>query len=221
MKNLVLVLLVLGIALAGLQAQASANLITDPGLENGGTAIAIKENVTDWTWSGGANGDSFYSPDVAKSGAKSAKVTIWGGSNTDYAYFVKDLTGIDFTKPYQFSANFLRNSADDLKAGSSGTLQLKWQNSSGAILRQDNSVVFDASYGANVWNLISLTSTAAPAGTTKLSAVVALTTTSTYSPNSTFFVDDMDLQAVPEPASLLLFGSGLAGLVGLVRKKRS
>lgn len=218
MRNLVLVLSILGIALISMQAQASANLITDPGLENGGSAIAIKENTVDWTWSGGVNGDSYYSPDVARSGARSAKVAIWGGSNTDYAYFVKDVTGLE-AKPYQFSAYFLRNSADDLKAGSKGQLQLKWWNASNSVLRQDNSVDFDTSYAADTWNLISLTSPVAPAGAVKLSAVVALTTTSGYAPNSAFFVDDMDLQAVPEPMSLLLFGGGLAGLAGLVRKK--
>ena len=220
MRNLIVAVLVLGVAFVGLQTPASANLITDPSFENGGSAIVIRDNATDWTWSGGANGDSFYNPGVAKTGTKSAKVSMWGGNNTDYAYFVKDLTGIDFTQPYQFSANFLRNSADDLKSGSVGTLQLKWQNSLGALLRQDNSVVFDNSYSADTWNLISLTTATPPAGSAKLSAVVALTTTSTYAPNSSFFVDDMSLNAIPEPASLTLLGSGLLGLLGLSRKKR-
>jgi hypothetical protein len=218
-KNLVLATLVLGIAVLGLQAQAQANLLSDPGFELGGSAIEIKDGP--WTWSGGANGAAFYDPTVKRSGSKAAKTVIWGGNATDYAYFVEEFTGINFSIPYIFSGYFLNNSVDPLKAGSYAKLQVKWQNSLGQDIRIDESSAFDTSYSSDNWHLISLTTPTPPAGTVKVAAVMALKTNSVYVPNSAVWTDDMDFDVVPEPATMLLFGSGLVGLLGLSRRKRA
>jgi len=143
-------------------SQASANLLSDPGFENGGSAIVIKDGP--WTWSGGANGDSFYDSTVTMSGAKAAKVVIWGGGGTDYAYFNEDFTGIDFSAPYLLNGNFLWNSADTLKDGSSAKLQVKWYNSLGNVIRVDESALFDNSATADTWHPLSIATAAAPQG---------------------------------------------------------
>jgi hypothetical protein len=198
------------------QVSAEANLLSDPGFENGGTAIDIKDGP--WTWSGGSSGGAFYSSDVAQAGEKSAKVVMWGGNNTDYAYFVEEFSGIDTSKTYTASANFLNNSADMLNQDATTVIQVKWFNSLGSLITMDESSPFDSSYSLDTWHKISMTSTA-PAMATKAAVVLAAFSNSAYTPNSTVYVDNMEFDAVPEPSSIALLAGGLVGLLGISRKK--
>lgn len=221
MRKLVLAVLILGLGLVGLQAQASANMLSDPGFELGGGAIEIKDGP--WTWSGGSNGAAFYDNTTARNGSKSAKTVIWGGQTTDYAYFNEDFTGIDFSVPYVLSGYFQwKSGSEALKDGSLAKLQVKWfdsLNPAANPLRTDESIAFTNGYTPSAWHLLSVTTPVAPAGTIRMAAVVALTTNSIYPPNSAIYTDDMNLDVVPEPASMILLGTGILGLFGVTRRK--
>jgi hypothetical protein len=221
MRKLVLAVLILGFGLVGLQAQASANLLSDPGFELGGSAVEIKDGP--WTWSGGSNGAAFYNNTAARSGSKSAKTVIWGGLATDYAYFNEDFTGIDFGVPYVLSGYFQwKAGSEALDNGNLAKLQVKWFDSldpAASPLRTDESTAFTNAYAASTWHLLSVTTPVAPAGAIRAAAVLALTTNNSYVANSAIYTDDMSFNPVPEPASMILLGSGILGLFGLTRKK--
>ena len=72
------------------------------------------------------------------------------------------------------------------------------------------------------WETLNL-SGVAPTGTVKIEVGVLMEGWGDGPFSSTIYFDDVyaDSVAVPEPASLLLLGSGLVGLFGVSRKKRS
>ncbi|MEA3346813.1 MAG: PEP-CTERM sorting domain-containing protein [Candidatus Auribacterota bacterium] len=217
MRNFLVTSLVLIAVFFGLHSPAEANLLNDPGFELGGSAISLKDGP--WTWDGGSNGGAFYTSHAARSGSKSAKTVVWGGAASDSAYFVEDITG-SFSDAYNFSGYFLHSSSDPLQDGSTVQLELSWKNSSDAELRKDVSAVFDNSWAADTWHLLSMSTSPAPVGAVKVSAVTVLKSNNAYTPDSAVFTDDMDFDVVPEPSSIVLLGCGLIGLISLgIRKK--
>lgn len=216
MKRNVTIMLMLLIAVMAYQVSASANLLSDPGFENGGSAIALKDGP--WTWDGGSNGGSFYAPDVTLSGVKAAKVVLWGESANDYAYFVEEFEEIDFTASYVVSANFLNNSASALNSTGTAAIQVKWFNSLGSELAMDESSAFNSTYALDQWHNISVVSIA-PTLASKVAVVIAAKANADYVGESTVYVDELGFDVVPEPASLLMLASGLLGIFGISRKR--
>jgi hypothetical protein len=84
----------------------------------------------------------------------------------------------------------------------------------------DLSVIQD---GADIsdWTGLSL-SAVAPAGTAEVQAfLLHIQTGDPCCAGGSLFWDDVSLTAVPVPAAVWLFGSGLIGLIGIARRRKS
>jgi len=73
--------------------------------------------------------------------------------------------------------------------------------------------------GVMDWTLLTNVGTI-PVDTVTASYRLMVFTIEAASADGTVYFDDADATAVPEPATLLLLGSGLVGLLGFVKKKR-
>ena len=214
MKNIVLATLVLGVSLFGLQAHASANLLSDSGFD---TQAVGELNWGSTPWWGGSGGSTAVGIEAtqARSPSHSARFFTWGGGDS-WTVLAQTLnSGIVSGGDYTVSAYFMRTA--DITA--SANIKVEWLNGSGATIATSVSTpTFDNTYSANSWNLLSDHFTAAPGA---VGAKYEMVYSKTGSGSGDILVDDtnFDSSVVPEPTSLLLLGSGLIGLLGMTRKK--
>lgn len=232
MKRLIITSLVIGIALLGLQAQASANLLTDPSFENySGAWVGLGWSDSPW-YGGGGNGipnnsniggGAGINNTYANTGVRSALLYQYGtgADGETWSYGVVGQKNIAVSGDTTYSASAVAKRLGSI-AGAQGYLKVTWLNSLGGTISAASGVSqLTNSSPLNTW--VSLNdSFVSPETAAKATFEVVFdrASTSTGDP-SDIVVDTAGFDAIPEPTSLLLLGSGLVGLLGLGRKKRS
>ncbi|MFA5093774.1 MAG: PEP-CTERM sorting domain-containing protein [Candidatus Omnitrophota bacterium] len=213
MKKIILMGLFIGTVLLQSSAAVASNSLTNPGFETWGPWGSSGEQVPgDW-W------HMFSDPDITgtressivKSGSYSGKEAItgsgWGGWG-QWASVTEGQT-LYATAPVNIPTALVNAEA---------VLEVKFVDSGEAQIGQAYTVTRNTSTSG--WEDLCLAQVA-PAGTAKASLSLLLRNNGTGSSGSVYFDDVVaDTQPVPEPASLLLLGSGLIGLLGVSKKKK-
>ncbi|MDD5270569.1 MAG: PEP-CTERM sorting domain-containing protein [Candidatus Omnitrophica bacterium] len=191
---------------------ASANLLSNGSFENDG----VNGHVTGWGTNYPANNIYGVASYGGVDGSYSA-VCFWDGD----LYQDVEITG---GQSYSFSGNsYIPTESETVGTQWNSFVKVNFLNSSNIAIGATYGNTNLSSLTRDQWNQVVATGITAPANAVKARVSFGTwqnSTSSAYIPNPTMFDDfNFDVAAVPEPASLLLLGSGLIGLVGFSRKK--
>jgi hypothetical protein len=227
-----------GLALSLAGVGAKADLLTNGSFEtttNGNGQLGFNTNATGWA----TNGYNFiFAPGTADtSGAtgSSGLLKLWGpgdgaanglpasspdGGNfvaADGAFKVGAITQTvsGLTAGQQYSVGFYYAGAQQATFNGDTTEQWIVNLGTNAATTQSTPILDDVTHGFTGWNHEVFTFTAD--GSSDVLSFLAAGTPNGEPPFS--LLDGVTMTAVPEPASMLLMGSGLAAL-GLVRRRR-
>ena len=198
MKKMYLAALVVMAVLIAIPSVAQAGL-----LNNGDFEI---DGPVDWYSGGtGGSGGQWYWDHDSKSPTHCVAAGFWGADNT--GYWGQNVSGISEGLAYDFTA---WSKTED---GFIGDVYLKteFMNVDDTVLRTDVAL----GTVSTTYSQLQLITGTAPTGTTQANFLMY----AEGSANSAIF-DDANVDVVPEPSSLLLLLSGIAGLFVVSRRKR-
>ena len=234
MKRLIITSLVLGMAFLGLQASASANLLEDPSFEDySGAWVGLGWDDEPW-YAGGGNGipNNFaigggggITNQHANSELRSALLYQYGDADdgVTWSYAVvgqKNITEQIYGNTTYTASAFAKRLGDI--SGAQGYIKVTWLNSVGALISDESGASqLTNSAPLNTWIALSDNFTSPEtAAKANFDILFDRDSTLTGDPADVIF-DTTHFDVIPEPATMLLFGSGLIGLLGFSRRKRS
>lgn len=231
MHKIVLTALVLAVALFGVNT-ASANLLADPSFENyTGGWFGLSWTDSPWYGGGGSGipnntnigGGSGITNLHANSGSRSALLYQFGtGADGDtWSYASVGQKNLLVTGNTTYNASIVGKKIGSI-AGAQGYLKVSWLDASGGTISTSvgASQLTDAATTGTWVSLSDNFVSPETAAKATFDIVFDRMSTTTGDPNDVVF-DNANFDVVPEPASLLLLGSGLVGLFGLGKKKKS
>jgi hypothetical protein len=199
----------------------AANMVVNPSFESPSTAPGVEYPGAGDGWTAF---DAVFTinnavePQIVD-GEQALKMFAFGGAFQDFDVNEGDIvTG---------TAEVLNSTADQMANGQVAAVNLEWFDAGGNSIAISFGSSIDASSDTDVWQTIGVVDAIAPVG----SETVRLTLiTGDFNPDVEGFggaprFDSAFLEitpaVVPIPAAVWLFGSGLIGLVGLARRRKS
>lgn len=201
-------------------AASAANIITNPGFE-----LGVATDATDWNQLSGAAGSTTRSLSMPRTGVASIYMEVDHVNNTPApgAYFAEQnqpVGSIDNSLNYNLSL-YAKSATLDF-TGVDMFYQILWldQDGSDGGGVKGESLVQLVTGGINTsYQQFGLSDIDVPDGTDSFLLRFQLSAGPVAGIQNGLFVDDVSLEAIPEPSAVVLLGSGL-GLLTLRRRRR-
>ena len=191
-KATLIILTLLVIGLVSISTIAHADLLTNPGFEN--------VDPIGWaSW-----GDSKYVTDQYRNGAQSGHAWTWDSSDGKFEQWIDVTAGVEYKASGYIKSTQMTDGA--------AWIQFQWDGNGTAYESAKLTSVGD-------WTYFETAFVEAPTGVATAKVAYILQAPTNQIANDVYF-DDANFDAVPEPASLMLLGSGLLGLFGISRRKK-
>jgi hypothetical protein len=229
-KRVSILLVCVAICALAMPTTSRANLLADPGAEQ--ELSAPNPNPTGSAGWSFFNGTQFLTTGVALGGTNVIDTPAGGGGYSVPGAFQNFAATAGQT--FVFSGNIYLPAALTPNGNGFALLQLGFftgappNNYGGGT---EISSASSANYGqpagggginipVGVWTPISVTGTAMNVGLNTVNSVGAFILDINSDTTATFYFDNMDLEVVPEPSTVMLAVTGLLGLVAFAKKRR-